>query len=48
MSDLPKNGEKGGVNQENEMTDLVLNKVLLSEYNAGAGQVVDSERVKTE
>ncbi len=48
MSDLPKNGEKGEVNQENEMADLVLDEVSLSEYNTGAGQVVDSEKVETE
>ncbi len=30
------------------MPDLVLDKVSLSEYNTGAGQVVDSEKVETE
>ncbi len=30
------------------MADLVLDKVSLSEYNAEAGQVVDSEKVETE
>ncbi len=48
MSNLQKNGEKGGIDQENEMADLVLDKVSLSEYNAEAGQVVDSEKVETE
>ncbi len=49
MSDLQnKNVEKGGANQEDEMADLVLEWLLLSEYNAGARQVVDSEKVETE
>ncbi len=30
------------------MSDLVLDKVSLSEYNTEAGQVVDSEKVETE
>ncbi len=37
-----------GVNQETEMADLVLDKVSQSEYNAGAGQMVYSEKVETE
>ncbi len=35
MSDLQnKNGEEGGVNQEDEVADLVLDKLSLSEDNA--------------
>ncbi len=49
MSDLQnKNGKNGGVNQEDEMVDFVPDKISLSEYNAGAGQMVDSKKVQTE
>ncbi len=49
MSDLQnKNEGKGGVNQEDEVADLVLEKLSLSEDNAEAVQVVDSEKVETE
>ncbi len=39
---------KRGVNQKDEIVDLVLHKLSLSEDNAEAGQVVDSEKVETE
>ncbi len=46
MSSLQnKNGEKGGVI---EVAELVLDKLSLSEDNAGAGQLVDSEKEETE
>ncbi len=46
MSDLQtKTGETGGVI---EVADLVLDKLSLSEDNAGVGQLVDSEKVETE
>ncbi len=48
MTYKPKMEVKGGVNQKDEVEDLVLDKLLLSEDNAKAGQVVDSEKVETE
>ncbi len=49
MSDLQnKNEEKVRINEEDEVAQLVLDKLPLSEDKAGAGQVVDSEKVETE
>ncbi len=49
MSDLlNKNGEKGGVNQDDEVVDLVLDKLSLLEDKTGAGQLVDSKKMETE
>ncbi len=42
-----KNREKGGVN-EDEVVDLILDKLSLLEDNTGTGKVVDSEKVETE
>ncbi len=37
MTYRTKMGKKEGVNQEDEMVDLVLDKLSLSEYNTGTG-----------